>query len=371
MKNQPSTEVEVIDTSIPGAKLIFMITLVLFILFVSLAILNFSLGGQEIITNLLLAIGTTCGPLSIMGLFLKAGFEPIIKEAAKECFKHEITNIRSTLDTKMQDCKKHSQELLDNSQTLSELRESGITGIFPNRNKSLGIIKKWLNDNSNEIFIFVGTSFRGLYWEKKGDPEILKKIKDLAEAKPDLVNKTGGYYLRFLFTHPAFAYLRESSEGCEREDSQHFKIREEILESVLKLRSIGIPEHCIKFWKGTPTMFGVQTDHGMLINPYPNKSQSFTSVSIHLEPNKKGHTTPTLYDFYSQLHFKDAWNDVKNTDDWKDEKLDEFWCSSIHDISKEKNHSEDLPSKLKKLKINLTNNIIRTKNLQNTFIEQK
>lgn len=331
----------------PGAKLLFHVSLFVFILCLGLALANKSLNGSDVITSLLISIGTAFGPVTVVMMFLRSGFEPIIEAAAKDAMQSEMKEFRDQLSARLLECKMHSDELQKNSETLSVLRRCGIVAVHEERREALSLIKQWINNKQNREFIFVGTSFRGLYWDLKGDPEILRTIKRLAlENKADL-EKHDSLYMRFLFTHPAFAYLREKGEGAEREDS-HFRIREEILTSALMLRRHGIPAHCIKFYKGTPTLFGVMTNNHMYINPYPYKKQAYTSLGFTMQrqPDEGSHFS--AYDIYRRSHFEGAWNDSENTEFWDDSKLESFWKCRIEDISPDRTPL-DVPAKLHRL----------------------
>jgi hypothetical protein len=311
--------------------------------------------GENIVTNLCIAIGTAFGPVCIITLFLKVGFDQIIREAAVESFKDEITSLEVGITKRLKECKKHSIELYNNAETLNILKKCGIYSVFEDRTKVYPLIKEWLKDDENDEFIFIGTSFRGLYWQEKGDPSILDIIEEKVSERHSLIHNETSLYFKFIFTHPAFAYLREKAEGEEREDQHQFKIREEILMSVLMLRLRGIPEKNIKFFIGTPTIFGVMTKKAMYVNPYPYKRQAYTSVGFAIEklPSEKSPIF-SLYKNYRDSNFVGVWNDLEITTDWKDDKVDVFWESQIGDVTSE-SATRNLPAKLKRLNRDLIN----------------
>jgi len=339
-------------------------TSMMFFFGVIIAVICEVVGGPAVLMNLSIAFATAFGPLAVLSFFLKAGLEPIVKEAAIDSFDKEIARIKDEygiLDKKLSDgvdgalkvqqerCQEHTRQLIDATKTLSILKHCGVVDAFQRRAEAYKVIKEWLKDNNLKEFIFVGTSFRGLFWDKEGDPDILKLIVKRAQENPELLNDENELYLRFIFTHPAFAYLRELAEGYERPDSdKKFSIREEIIYSALLLRQAGIPERCIKFYKGTPTLFGVMTDKHVFLNPYPYKKQSYTSFGLVAEKVKGTEEYLSIYTTYKKSHFEGVWRDNSNTVKWLDDNLEDYWKAKIEDIIPEK-YNHELTSSLKDL----------------------
>lgn len=328
--------------------LIFMFGLVI-------AIVTEILKGPSLVVSLSISLATAFGPIAIVTIFLKVGFEAIVFDAAKESLdklleeqKMNLFETQNNLNLQLRECEKQSQNLIANTVTLSVLKRCGIVDAFERRAAVYKKIKSWLRDRNNKEFMFVGTSFRGLYWENEGDPEIKELIKERVKEQPELLHNSDSLFLRFLFTHPAFAYLREIAEGDERPDGQYFKIREEILRSVLILRRIGIPEKCIKFFKGTPTLFGVMTDEAMFLNPYPYKKQSYTSFGLIISKVPSEDEQFSLYKMYKSAHFEGVWRDTENTVTWQDDRLDEFWRSTIDGVVHD-DFEKQVPPDLRKL----------------------
>lgn len=337
-------------------------TSMMFFFGVLIAVICEVISGPAVLTNLSIAFATAFGPVAVLSFFLKAGLEPIIKDAAIESFEKEIARIseqQGLIDKKLHSeigvvlkaqqerCEEHTRKLLDATKTLSVLKHCGVVDAFQRRAEAYGIIKEWLHDNNLKEFIFVGTSFRGLYWDQEGDREILDLIKKRAETSPELLNDENELYLRFIFTHPAFAYLRELAEGYERPDSnKKFSIREEIIYSALLLREAGIPERCIKFYKGTPTVFGVMTDKHVFLNPYPYKKQSYTSFGFIAEKVVGTEEYLSLYTTYRKSHFAGVWRDNANTVKWVDDNLEDYWKAKVTDVIPDK-YKLELPSNLK------------------------
>jgi hypothetical protein len=339
------------------ANALLVASFIIFMFGIVIAVVTEILKGPALVVSLSISIATAFGPIAIITLFLKAGFDSVLYEAAEKNLVKAIENQKSELDAtrlklneQLENCRKQSQNLIDNTVTLSVLRRCGIIDAFEKRDKAFSRIKSWLRDRNNREFVFVGTSFRGLYWKKKGDEEIRDLIKERINEDRALLKDPDSLFFRFIFTHPAFAYLREKAEGKERSerlDSQYIKIREEILKSVLILRKIGIPERCIKFFNGTPTMFGIMTDEEMLLNPYPYKKQSYTSFGIIVKKSTE-YEQLSLYDIYRDAHFEGVWRDTDNTTIWQDSKLEEFWTSTLDSVVNE-NLDNEVPSELKKL----------------------
>ncbi len=355
-----------------------------------IAVANEYMGGKEFITTLSISLATACGPVVIVTIFLEIGFGDILKDAATHSFKlsfdkmsehseekiaelfekyikaiedtnkhseekinkiidkyeknndknvQDIDNVKNSLANQINECKKHTVDLLNSTVTLSVLKECGIVEAFKNRGGAYDRIKSFLRDGNNREFIFVGTSFRGLYWPIEGDPQILELIEMLSAPG-------NSASLKFIFTHPAFAYLRSYAEGKERTDSS-FSIRQEILQSVLMLRKIGVKEQNIKFYKGTPTLFGVMTDNHIFLNPYPYKKQSYTSFGITIAKSEHEAIQKSLYSTFKEAHFTDVWDDRDNTVEWRDDKLEQLWESTIKDVVKPEDHHSIPPDLVK------------------------
>ena len=347
------------------ANILIIATGLLFVFGIVIAVVTEVLKGPELIANISLAIATSCGPVTIVTLFLKYGFEQVLFAAAQDSLKkaisqekNDLDEIKDALKVQQNNCKKNAENLLDKMKTLSVLDRCGIVDAFERRSEAHGIIKEWLKNKNNKNFMFVGTSFRGLFWQKEGDPEILDLIVDRYKELENDTDKKGEPFIKFMFTHPAFAYLREKAEDEEREDRE-FHIREEILRSVLILRERGIPSRCIKFFKGTPTMFGVFTDEAMFLNPYPYKKQSYTSFGLIIKKTQFEDEKLTLYTTFRLSQFEGAWLDNENTVKWADDRFEEFWNSNLMAISPDnytRRIEPDLTERLKKLN-NINNNL--------------
>lgn len=333
------------------ATALLVATGLIFIVCILIAVITEVLKGPQLIVSLCISLATAFGPIAIVTLFARVGFDAIFYEAAVNSIEDAIDDERKNLDRFRKDlsvqlrlCQDHSQQLIDNTATLSVLRKCGVVDAFEHRAAAYERIKSWLRDRNNTEFVFVGTSFRGLYWQGEGDSEIYELIKERARENIKLLNNSDSLFLRFIFTHPAFAYLREQSEGNERPDN-FFRIREEILRSVLMLREIGIPEKAIKFFKGTPTLFGLMTDNNMFLNPYPYKKQAYTSFGFIVGNTNTLSAQFSLYRTFRIAHFDGVWRDTKNTVSWHDDKLEEFWKSTIASVIPE-NLDKAMPTEL-------------------------
>jgi len=261
-----------------------------------------------------------------------------------------VTSLTEQFGEQIARCVQHSTDLQRAAETLNALRELGVLEAFKERRSAIPRIKEWLRDGNNQRFVFVGTSLRGLLWDREGDTEVLELIRKRLAAEKELVQSGGRSRLciRFLFTHPAFAYLRQEAEGDERQLADT-SIREEILITVLKLRKYGIEPGWISFFLGTPTMFGVMSDNAMFINPYPYKKQSYTSFGLIIQKTRVAVGVESLYDQLCKSHFQGVLDDRRNTATWKDDDLDTLWRTSLETVSRDRGLADPLPNRLREM----------------------
>ncbi|MBE0537110.1 MAG: hypothetical protein IH624_15725 [Phycisphaerae bacterium] len=350
------------------SNVLVLSTSFIFVVMLFIAVINEALSGPALISSLTIALATACGPVALVSLFLKVGFEPVLERAATKTFKQKyqqiiqsnksnLEQLYDSLKNQIVCCEKHSSELLKAAKTLNTLRDLGVYEAFSTRKSAIPRIIEWLRDRNKTRFIFVGTSFRGLLWDKEGNKEVLKLIIErINEANVGEESKNKPLYIRFIFTHPAFAYLRQQAEGHERELSDT-GIREEILSTVLQLRSKGVPEDWVKFFKGTPTMFGVMTDNEMFINPYPYKKQSYTSFGLIIQRREVMMGYQPLYEQLKKSHFDGVLDDKHNIVDWHDNDFEDLWKKPLDEVSKDKSLNDDtMPQSLRDLYEELTKN---------------
>jgi hypothetical protein len=183
---------------------------------------------------------------------------------------------------------------------LSQVRGSGIEGIFRDRANVLERIIPVLEEENREIVI-VGSSLKGLIgvgYNAVGEDQRVRDILVNALERNVPIN--------ILMTNPMVAHHRSQQEG--RLDGD---IEAEILENLmyltkLKYNNPNIAEKLtIKLYNGTPTIFMLCTPSLMMINPYPYYSTAYGSFSFIIRGGSD------LYRGYFGSHYQRAWTDTR------------------------------------------------------------
>jgi len=106
--------------------------------------------------------------------------------------------------------------------------------------------------------------------------------------------------LRILMTDPKIADARAHQE--KRLEGQ---IPDEIRSHLSYLKHIGVQRESVKYYPGTPTVFGVATTDRMLLNPYPYQREAFRCFSLIV--SKTLYPSRDIFDQYLESHFEEPW----------------------------------------------------------------
>lgn len=158
-----------------------------------------------------------------------------------------------------------TKALVNSSASMKDMSQYGIKRIYSNQREALTVLVQDIESETVQLG-FVGVSLRGILAEEESN-----SIRSLIEQKA----KIPGFSLRFLFTHPSMASFRERPEGrvCG-------SIAKEIMESIVTLKSIGVPESSVRFYMAPPTASIIFTSQKMLFVPYSYSASPLDSVSF-------------------------------------------------------------------------------------------
>ncbi|MBC2696557.1 MAG: hypothetical protein HF982_15035 [Desulfobacteraceae bacterium] len=161
------------------------------------------------LSGIYLNLGLALGPVAFLGAIYEWFLFDEIREGAKIAFSGEVVN---HLDPIIKQMKNHTQELIDNTYILSQMHRLGIIAAYKQRRMAFATLLDHMESEHNEIFL-VGTSLRGLIDEEVGD----KRFQEIIKKKFKMINSgESKLRIKFLMTHPAFAYLRQDLEKLFR-----------------------------------------------------------------------------------------------------------------------------------------------------------
>jgi len=109
-----------------------------------------------------------------------------------------------------------------------------------------------------------------------------------------------GCDLRILMTRPDKADAR-----AEQEHRRPGEIPEEIRGNLGYLKRTEVKRESLKWYPGTPTVFGIATSDRMLLNPYPYETEAFACFTIVVE--KTIDADADIYHQYLEYHFEKPW----------------------------------------------------------------
>jgi hypothetical protein len=116
--------------------------------------------------------------------------------------------------------------------------------------------------------------------------------------------------LRLMLTNPEVGDRRAQQE--HRDPGQ---IPADIRQSVRDLSNAGVPRDSIKYYGGSPTVFGLATSQHMLLNPYPYEQESHRCFTLIV---RKTEYRKDIYHQYRKAHFDDPWEHAQTVpeSDW-------------------------------------------------------
>ncbi len=260
-----------------------MIVLNVFLLFVAIASLVlaylFYLHKENFVWNILLAIGIALGPASIINLL----YNSIIRKEIRTVIKDNYQDLNDNAKEQISEETNKIRMYIDR---IKGLDKTGVIKVFPNRKCAVPDIIKMIELEDQEIYI-VATSMKGLRKLVNGNG---KNIISILKEKEDK-----NVIIKFLLTHPAFAYLRENSEQYKRE----VHLAEDVIESISTLKENNFNLDNVFLVKSPPTIFGILTSKHMLLNPYPYMKRSYKTLTLLLSND----TCSDVYDYYKEAHF--------------------------------------------------------------------
>jgi hypothetical protein len=139
----------------------------------------------------------------------------------------------------------------------------------------------------------VSSSARGLVGHFDREPtEIQKKWRDLITNNPKS--------FRILLTHPAYAHFRQPAEGRVQGD-----IELEILKTAIYLYCVaGMGSSELRFYRGSPSVFAIQANRHILLNPYPYGEMAMDTLCLEFESENEN----SFVSGFMKKHFNDTWD---------------------------------------------------------------
>jgi len=178
-------------------------------------------------------------------------------------------------------------------------RDAGLANFLPYASEFVDRDLDAVNDDGDDRFFYphktvniVSSSARGLMGHLDRHPsEVQASWRDLIVSHPKL--------FRMLLTHPAYAHLRQPAE--ERGPGE---IELEILKSSIFIHCVaGMRSEGLRFYRGSPTVFMIQADRHILLNPYPYGKMAMDTLSLEFESeNDKSYVAD-----FVRMHFTHMW----------------------------------------------------------------
>lgn len=237
---------------------------------------------------LLVGIGISMAPASLIGILFRVF---LFKEVRYQLTKPVLDEIKEKLspeiEVKVDEIVKQYREEIE---VLDSLKDAGVVRPFSCRERALKYFVRAIEAETSEIII-IGSSLKGLL-----QMDIYKELADMLRTK---IMKTD-VKVRFMLTHPIVADFR----ACQ-ENRRFTAIGEEIINSLEILRKWGVSHEDVRFFKGTPTCFGIKTTQYMLLDPYPYCAVAYDSPCFIIEISETHRSY--IYDTFSKSHFG-AWD---------------------------------------------------------------
>ena len=189
---------------------------------------------------------------------------------------------------------------------INAINQLGLKNCFESRSDAISVFYKYASDhlkgsekNSDKCveckghIDIVSSSARGLIGFLDRDvTSIQQKWRDLIKDHPKKV--------RFLLTHPSFAYLRQPAE--ERDPGS---IEMEILKTMMYLQQLLSPEvKNIRLYRGSPTTFLIRVGNKILLNSYPYGEMAMKSMCLELHSEESDGFAVA----FAGMHFNHTWS---------------------------------------------------------------
>ncbi|MCP4566005.1 MAG: hypothetical protein GY841_00335 [FCB group bacterium] len=291
--------------------------------------------------EILQATGLTFFPAGVVSFMLSrfAGgitevlIQQVIDDTIKDGLKSQVHDITSEVSTQLNGGMKLIHDRTDKSLNLihSEVSEGmkeinkkmeslspllvscyklGVQSVYLTRAEALlGLawfldseINRAHEDQSARIWI-VSSSIKGFLTIVMSGFDGRKMMGRIAQSGCDL---------RIIMTDPAKADFRAEQEG-----KGSGEIPNEIQMYLADLKRMGVKREQIKFYPGTPTVFGIATSDRMLLNPYPYETEAYRCFSMIVY--KTIDPQSDIYTQYLENHFDLPWLRAKELalNDWE------------------------------------------------------
>lgn len=99
--------------------------------------------------------------------------------------------------------------------------------------------------------------------------------------------------------------LNMADSRATQEDRAEGDIPREIEMNLGDLKRVGVEHGCVKFYKGTPTVFAIATNDRMLLNPYPYETEAYHCFAIVARRTRDGGSD--IFQQYLRYHFEEPW----------------------------------------------------------------
>jgi len=134
------------------------------------------------------------------------------------------------------------------------------------------------------------TSMRGFMATDAKDFHGPRLLEELIESKCEL---------HIMLTHPDTAERR-----AEAERRPPGAIAGEVRATVTQLKTLGVTTDQMKYYRGSPTVYGIATSESMLLNPYPYENESHRCMTFVV---RKTDDHEDIYHQYFDAHFERPW----------------------------------------------------------------
>ena len=241
---------------------------------------------HEAAATVFIAFATAVGPVSILGLI----YQYLLAEETRQGIIAGLSELsENALGGQINDLAMLVRDL-------RHLRDVGLIAAYAERKGAFDHVLDWIHSEERILYI-VGNSLRGTVWPDVGDERVLKAISERVASRSCAA--------RFLLTHPAYIHFREDMEAIKR--AEEFQIAQETYDTVGMLKKAGIAADAIRFVNAPPTVFGMMTSRGMLLNAYPLQDQAFTSLTVLMDARVAGNAN-SVYEHFRQAHFEGVWD---------------------------------------------------------------
>ncbi len=176
----------------------------------------------------------------------------------------------------------------------------GLLEVFRNRQDALERFNEHLYqemkkpESSKPFVYFTGTSLRGFMVPTGKSFDGRKIIQSLAQSHCNI---------RILMAQPDVADKRYMQE--KRSPGQ---IKNEVKADVKELFGLGIKPEWLRYYSGSPTVFGIVTSEMILLNPYPAEDESHRCFSLIA---RRTNDRQDIYHQYFNAHFNGPWQNAK------------------------------------------------------------